>query len=163
MQSITSAGMGRRQAPVHPLAELAEAKAPTEEAEEDASPDSAAWSEAAQHKLQDVPIWTVQQKRSLVLLQKDPVRPLMCTCTGLAQSCCDFLAEPVVLRLSKQSPSVELPLQHAAESGPGAGCRTATVRIMWVCSSWGSRTQQTFSRRSVSELNCCRELQASAW
>ena len=87
MQSITSAGMRRRQAPVHPLAELAEAKAPAEEAEEteeDASPDSAAWSEAAQHKLQDVPIWTVQQKRSLVLLQKDPVRPLICTCTGLA-------------------------------------------------------------------------------
>ena len=72
MQSITLAGMGRQQAPVQPLAELAEAKAP---AKEDASSDSAAWSQAAQHKLQDVPIWTVHQKRSLVLLHKDPVRP----------------------------------------------------------------------------------------
>ena len=87
MQSITLAGMGRRQAPVHPLAELAEAKVPAKEMEEDASPDSAdlaAWMKAAQHKLQDIPIWTVHQKRNIVLLQKDPVRPLMCICTGLA-------------------------------------------------------------------------------
>lgn len=85
MQSITLTGIGQRQAPVQPLAELAESKAP---AQEDPSSDSAAWSKAAQHKLQDVPIWTVHQKRNIVLLHKDPVRALMCcslgTITGLA-------------------------------------------------------------------------------
>eukprot|EP00891_Asterochloris_glomerata_P001172 jgi/Astpho2/1172/fgenesh1_pg.00021_%23_20_t len=69
MQSITLTGIGQRQAPVQPLAELAESKAP---AQEDPSSDSAAWSKAAQHKLQDVPIWTVHQKRNIVLLHKDP-------------------------------------------------------------------------------------------